>query len=353
METKKQKIASLWKTCFGDTDEFIQFYFDHKYSDENALLHEENGQPLAALQMLPYPMTWDGTTICASYISGACTLPEARNKGVMSRLLGEAFHTMYQRELDLSFLIPAETWLYGYYQKTGYVPVFEHTLETFTPGTPATTVADLSIPAVYSDTLTNKFYPYFNREMQKRSCCIQHTPDDFTTVLQELYANGGKLLVATTNTDSSRIVGLAFAVPADNSIRITELLSDSPEIRTQLLYAASRQWDKRTVICKLPAQAGKSEKGGMARIIGAQNMLTRFAARHPGISFDLQLADPLLPDNNGYYSIAAGHCIKSKKQEENTCLHLDISMLTQALLGGLPGFPAFPNHHPYMSLMLD
>ena len=43
----------LWRRCFEDTDEFIRFYFERKYSDANSLIYEENGKALSALQMLP------------------------------------------------------------------------------------------------------------------------------------------------------------------------------------------------------------------------------------------------------------------------------------------------------------
>ena len=353
METKRQKTAALWKACFDDTDEYIQFYFDRKYGDKNTLLHEENGQAIAALQMLPYPMNWAGTTLRASYISGACTLPEARNRGIMTRLLAEAFLTMARRSIDLTFLIPAEPWLYGYYGKTGYAPVFEYTPETFTPAVPPPTTATLDIPAAYSDTLANSCYPYFDREMQKRPDSIQHPFDDFSTVLRDLYASGGRLLVAKSKEDSSGLTGLAFALPEENHVRISELLGNTPEIRAQLLHAASRLGNGKPVTCKLPAQQGKSEKRGMARIIQAEKMLARFAACHPQADFTLQLTDALLPANNGYYTVVRGNCSKHINTEKKASYHMDIATLTQALLGGLPENPTFPLRHPYLSLMLD
>ena len=33
----KREVMELWRVCFDDTEEFIQFYFDKKYKDENAL----------------------------------------------------------------------------------------------------------------------------------------------------------------------------------------------------------------------------------------------------------------------------------------------------------------------------
>ena len=60
--------------CFDDTEEFVQFYFDKKYKDENALVYwDEQGAAIAALQTPLYPMTFGMTQIMTGYISGACT----------------------------------------------------------------------------------------------------------------------------------------------------------------------------------------------------------------------------------------------------------------------------------------
>lgn len=70
----------LWRRCFEDTDEFIRFYFERKYSDANSLIYEENGkarQPckcflipcvgkmsrsihLISREHVPYPMSATG-----------------------------------------------------------------------------------------------------------------------------------------------------------------------------------------------------------------------------------------------------------------------------------------------------
>ena len=69
---KKQAVMELWRLCFDDTEEFIRFYFEKKYREENALVFwDEQGAAIAALQMPPYPMTFAGRQIVAGYISGA------------------------------------------------------------------------------------------------------------------------------------------------------------------------------------------------------------------------------------------------------------------------------------------
>ena len=91
---KKVKIKELWQLCFHDDERFVSLLFDRLYRDENACCMEEKGVVTTALQMLPYCMTFGSTCLDVSYISGASTRPEYRNRGLMSRLLVESFNTM-------------------------------------------------------------------------------------------------------------------------------------------------------------------------------------------------------------------------------------------------------------------
>ena len=90
----KQQVVDLWQECFNDSEAFVQLYFSTKYTEENTLVHIENGKVLSALQMLPYSMTCWGRELRISYISGASTWPEARGRGLMKDLLTEAFRIM-------------------------------------------------------------------------------------------------------------------------------------------------------------------------------------------------------------------------------------------------------------------
>ena len=111
----KREVMELWRICFDDTEEFVQFYFDKKYKEENALVYwDEQGAAIAALQTPLYPMTFGVTQIVTGYISGACTHPLARARGVMTKLLREAFYVMRGRKIPVSTLIPASEWLYDY-----------------------------------------------------------------------------------------------------------------------------------------------------------------------------------------------------------------------------------------------
>ena len=127
----REKVKNLWKLCFNDSEEFTELYFRLRYNNDINIAIQSGEEVIAALQMLPYPMTFEGEDIHTAYISGACTHPDYRNRGVMHELLSQAFARMLHNNVALSTLIPAEPWLFDYYGRSGYAPVFRYAEETF------------------------------------------------------------------------------------------------------------------------------------------------------------------------------------------------------------------------------
>ena len=90
----REKVKNLWKLCFNDSEEFTELYFRLRYNNDINIAIQSGEEVIAALQMLPYPMTFEGEDIHTAYISGACTHPDYRNRGVMHELLSQAFARM-------------------------------------------------------------------------------------------------------------------------------------------------------------------------------------------------------------------------------------------------------------------
>ena len=128
-----EQLKSLWKSLFGDTEAFISLFFHEVVREENIRVLEEKGCILSALYMLPYPFRIWNQEVTASYISGAGTLPEAQGRGLMRKLLIDSFKEMDRRQIPLSILIPAEPWLYGFYEKSGYATVFTYNQQVYPP----------------------------------------------------------------------------------------------------------------------------------------------------------------------------------------------------------------------------
>lgn len=118
-------VRSMWKTCFGDSESYLDLYFSRKYRNENTLIYFIENKPVASLQMLPYKMRFYGKIIPIYYLAGLCTLPEYRSQGYMGALINEAYKVMFERNIPISILVPAEDSLYGYYEKYNFKQTFE------------------------------------------------------------------------------------------------------------------------------------------------------------------------------------------------------------------------------------
>lgn len=354
---KKQQVMELWRKNFQDPEDFIQFYFNKKYSDEDSLVYEENNQALSSLLMLPYPMTCLGVNIATSYISGACTIPEARNQGLMPLLLAEALVRMHKKQIAISTLIPAEAWLFDYYRKWGYVSVFDYSIETYDP---VFSLDDSSIQVISPEDFTPAFsrntFSFFDQAMHKRPCCIQHPLEDYMAIIEETYRCGGRLLVAYQN---QNICGWALIIPEAKNILVNEIVYKDKKEKLALFSRISQIWPNNPIHCKRLPNGGRQMSYGMARIIDARHMLQQFAQQNPALTLSIQLHDPQLPINEGIYKISQGMCSRTEISNSPVDAETDIPTLTRALLGYHPEqlpFPfnqIFPPQQPFMNLMLD
>lgn len=340
-EEKKRQIIDLWQTCFHDSDEFIRLYFTEIYHDENAMIIAEGDRVLSALQMIPYEMTCWGVPLPMSYIAGASTYPEARNRRLMSDLLHTSIRTMKSRGIALTTLMPADDWLFGYYARFGYVTAcFEQIERKRFPAHPI-------CPPPKTTVSPNHQFAYFRQEMQKRSCCVQHSRTDFDALAQDLrFCHGAVVTVMR----SGQICGLAMAIPEKEFAYVLDGVYDDDEARQQLLRTCAERFAKQEVRCRVPG--GKEDTpSGMIRIIDAGRVLSLFAELNSEQNLTLKVNDPLIPENNALFAINGGRCTRGCRNESGIDLELTIDELTRRIFAG--GHPSFSEQQPFMSLMFD
>lgn len=170
-----------------------------------------------------------------------------------------------------------------------------------------------------------------------------HTREDWEVVLADLRLSGGQVY---TLYNKECLTALAVASPTDEGgWRLHECVSDTPEEGERLLQAVCRRLGVDTLEVEEPVYAvGEGEPLGMLRIIHAEGLLERYAARHPERELCFCLTDELLPVNNGCYHLSGGVCKKSAARPVGDLATLSIVELAELL---------FADQCPYMSLMLN
>lgn len=172
-------VRNMWKECFDDNDEFLDLHFTYKYKNENTLVYLDKGKSVASLQMFPYFIRFYNKKIPFYYLAGLCTLPEYRKKGYMAELIHASHRVMAQRAIPLSILVPAEEWLFGFYEKYGYQQVFNGN---------NTEVPIKKILNSSPDVETA--YQIFDKQIQNKDFYVQKDFEDFKIIVDEYKMDG-------------------------------------------------------------------------------------------------------------------------------------------------------------------
>ena len=109
-------LKKLWKTVFGDSDEFLDAFFRTAYAPERCSFFAEDGEAICALYW--FDCTYEGGKL--AYIYAVATHPDHRGKGLASRLLQQTHDRLKALGYAGAVLKPAEG-LFPFYERLGYV----------------------------------------------------------------------------------------------------------------------------------------------------------------------------------------------------------------------------------------
>ncbi len=216
-----QSVINLWNLCFPDESGFNEYFFDVIYRPEYNLLLFKDGILCSMAQMLPYELKNNDKIEQVTYIYGACTHPDFRRQHLMDRLLNYSFELDKNNSKSASILIPQEQWLFDFYAKFGYKPVFHISSCQLTEYVLCENQLFISnaqekdidhIKSLYDFNLSGKIHVIRNKDEWKKQI------DLFNSC-------GGKVLCM--NNIQSQLVGFAFVWTYKNSFYVQELMCKS------------------------------------------------------------------------------------------------------------------------------
>ena len=137
----KEKMYSLWQSCFGDDGETIDMFFKNSFSYENAVICTDKAEVVSQLFLLPEKLSIGEKEYFAYYIYAAATAESYRKQGIMGSLLEFTSSLAADRKADYLFLVPATENLFDYYEKFGFYKALyaEKTVFKLTGGGPVAT----------------------------------------------------------------------------------------------------------------------------------------------------------------------------------------------------------------------
>lgn len=304
-EEIKQQTRQLWADCFKDDEEFLDIYFSEKFDADTNLTVRHDGAVVAAMQLLPYRMTFYGATLHTGYVSGLCVSPQHRGKGMAGRLLREAHRRLYERGGVLSFLIPGSEELRRFYERPEHgaywTTTFRREVELTDDG-----ADDERVEVTEPDEWGKDLFVYYHR-YSAADFMLHPNESDFFAVIEDADRQGGCTLVARRH---NHIAGICTAVrEADGRVFLRNVLYADATVRDLLARRVKDVMGTDRVFTRIPVPgtAKDAVPYAMARAVNVQQLLSVVARLHPDFELHIGIDGDLdVPENNGYYLVRDG-----------------------------------------------
>ena len=111
----KDQVVSVWNYCFEDGEDFVKYYFENVYDENNTIIIEENDEVLSALQLNKYTIDIRDNKYDVSYVVGVSSKPEVRGLGYMKHLMTYTLEELYKNGEIVSLLMAIDYRLYKRY----------------------------------------------------------------------------------------------------------------------------------------------------------------------------------------------------------------------------------------------
>ncbi len=113
-----QPLKSLWKQAFGDTDAFIDGFFQTGFAPRRCRCVYAGDQPVSVLYW--FDCLWQGNPV--AYLYAIATDKQFRGQGLFRELLQNTHAYLADLGYAGAVLVPAEKDLFPMYEKLGYRP---------------------------------------------------------------------------------------------------------------------------------------------------------------------------------------------------------------------------------------
>lgn len=119
------RLKHIWKECFGDSDQFIDFYFAQFYKPEQTMVLLTESEIAAMLTMIPITLRLTPTlSLPCVMLYAIATHPAYQGKGLAGELMAYSNDYAAANGSAFSVLVPASASLFSFYKKLSYEEAF-------------------------------------------------------------------------------------------------------------------------------------------------------------------------------------------------------------------------------------
>ncbi|MEH1739842.1 GNAT family N-acetyltransferase [Fusobacterium varium] len=338
----KAKAEYIWKECFTDSENEVDFYFNELYRKENFLLMEDGEREIrASLHENPYEIIVNDEVIPSFYIVAVAVSPQYRGRGYMGELIRYSLKNARKKGLDFIFLSPINSEIYKRYG-FGYMS----SLEKY-----SMSIKDIPFDRIdkayeikkVSDekNMYKDLVEIYEKKMKNNFAYLKRGENYYRRALKEMENENGDIYIFYLE---NRPVGYISLYRREESIEAREFFGISRGV-VESMYAFIKTYREyySELIIKAPVKSNlnfyihnqvamkKNESPFiMGRITNVESMLKRFHLK--GSNLKISVIDKIIEENNWVFEIDINGNISKKDKIEND-MEIDVSELNQLLFG--------------------
>lgn len=320
----KERIREIWRICFGDSEAFIDWFFENRFFPEFTSCLTENGVIMSVMQSYPLHLKLRGELIPASMLAGVSTLPECAGKGYMSKVFTHYMHGVRERGLPVVVHTPANI---ATFISKGHYPVTD-TLHVDVESASYSTLPD----GIEHHSLTcdlAKIHVCYQQCIWGYSGAISRTIADIAYKFKD-YASDGAQCV-TYNKDE-KLLGYSIYYNTEDKLYAEEFFALDKSVHLALFSALCHIAGGKPLRIKLPPDAPQIFPGASYEVspqgaLGIADISAVLKTVVRDESYIFEIVDPVIAENNGVWDGAGNRSFKSP------CLKLSIGSFAQFISG--------------------
>lgn len=176
-EVTQQK--EIWKLCFGDSDEYVDFFYSYLYKEEDTMLLLENGKICGMLTLLPIKIHNGQEILNSVMLYAIATHPQYQNRGFATGLMDYTYQYIREKNIFCAVLVPANQQLFDFYYQKGYQDGFYITESVLTKRRIENLTTDVTYPYFIAPIISEEYNRRRN-EFLKGSFYVSYTDEEIT-----------------------------------------------------------------------------------------------------------------------------------------------------------------------------
>lgn len=336
----KDQVVSVWNYCFEDGEDFVKYYFENVYDENNTIIIEENDEVLSALQLNKYTIDLRDNKYDVSYVVGVSSKPEVRGLGYMKHLMTYTLEELYKNGEIVSLLMAIDYRLYKRYGFDHCYDQIQYNLRT--DELLGFRLSSKLRKATFEDAET--LSRIYTKAMESLNGYAVRDEAYFNRFIKEVSSESGYIYIDEENNSY-----IAYYIQGDTFFVRELIYNNISSLKSMLAYIYNHNTQcKKTVInapvddkikliianlktCEIkliPFMAGRVIN--FEKYIESINLDNINTYHIEGESIKIKIIDKYIPQNDNVFEIyIKDNKVKIEKTQESYDIELDINSITQ------------------------